>query len=150
MKLSHFSELVKAFHFDSSTLRDYSLPSWCIFLSISTNGDCCAVECWVKPHLDTPVSCIRVLIWVFAALFQIHFHANVAGKAVKDDQSIWSLAPTWETRMEFMAHDFGLVQSWLSWPFGQRIHWQQDLSMYLSLHLSVSTFQRNKTFQNIH
>lgn len=44
----------------------------------------------VKLLLAMPASCIRVPIWVLAALLLIQFSAIVVGKAVDDDPSTWT------------------------------------------------------------
>lgn len=61
----------------------------------------------------TMASYIGVPGSVLAMLFLIQLSANVFGKAADDGQILGSLPLMWETRMEFLAPEFSLSQTWL-------------------------------------
>lgn len=72
----------------------------------------CVFGTAIKMALGMPAFLIRVPRFESWLYFQLQLPANVhLGRQQVMAQVVESLLPTWETQTEFLAPDFGLVQS---------------------------------------
>lgn len=65
------------------------------------------------------------------------------GRRKREKNGAWTLALTWEERMESLDAGFGLARTWLLWLFGNE-RWMENVCICVCMCFCQSASQINK------